>query len=110
MAQLSKEERRHMPEWDDPAECIFHRVTIDLTKCDGCRLCTLACPANVLEIFRDEHGKKKARVKESQRGCISCNNCHAICATGAIAATEAFDFVGYYRQLGRGALVAPRKF
>jgi formate hydrogenlyase subunit 6/NADH:ubiquinone oxidoreductase subunit I len=110
MALLTKEERRHFPEWDDPTECIFHRVTIDLAMCDGCRLCTLACPANVLELYRDEHGKKKARVKESQRGCISCNNCRAICSTGAIGATEANDTVGYYRQLGRGALTEPRKF
>jgi NAD-dependent dihydropyrimidine dehydrogenase PreA subunit len=102
-------ERRHFPEWDDPAECIFHRVAIDLEACDGCRLCTLACPANVLEIYK-ENGKKKARVKESQRGCISCNNCRAICATGAIAATEANDSVGYYRHLGRGAFEPPRKF
>lgn len=110
MDQLNDRERRHFPEWDDPAECLFRRVAIDLEKCDGCRLCTLACPANVLELFRDEHGKKKVRVKESQRGCISCNNCRAICTTGAIGATQANDFVGYYRQLGRGALEPPRKF
>jgi formate hydrogenlyase subunit 6/NADH:ubiquinone oxidoreductase subunit I len=110
MALLSKQERRHFPDWDDPTECIFQRVTIDLDACDGCRLCTLACPANVLEVYRNEHGKKKARVKESQRGCISCNNCHAICSKGAIGATETFDFVGYYRQLGRGAFALPRKF
>jgi formate hydrogenlyase subunit 6/NADH:ubiquinone oxidoreductase subunit I len=73
-------------------------------------LCTLACPANVLEVYRDPNGKKKARVKASQRGCISCNNCHAICSKGAIGATETFDFVGYYRQLGRGAFAPPRKF
>ncbi len=109
MALLSKQERRHFPEWDDPAECLFRRVTVDLEACDGCRLCTLVCPANVLEIYKVD-GKKKARVKESQRGCISCNNCRAICDTGAIAATEANDFAGYYRQLGRGAFAPPRKF
>lgn len=109
MALLSKRERRHFPEWDDPTECVFRRVTIDLDACDGCRLCTLACPANVLEIYKVD-GKKKARVKDSQRGCISCNNCRAICDTGAIAATEANDFVGYYRQLGRGPFEPPRKF
>lgn len=110
MALLSKQERRHFPDWDDPTECIYHRVAIDLEACDGCKLCTLVCPANVLEIYRNENGKKKARVKASQRGCISCNNCRAICATGAIAATQANDFVGYYRQLGRGEFALPRKF
>jgi 2-oxoglutarate ferredoxin oxidoreductase subunit delta len=109
MTLLSKTERRHFPDWDDPAECIFHRVTIDLDVCDGCKLCTVVCPANVLELFGDK-GKKKARVKENHRGCISCNNCRAICDTGAIAATRHYDFVGFYRQLGRGDFSMPRKF
>jgi formate hydrogenlyase subunit 6/NADH:ubiquinone oxidoreductase subunit I len=109
MALLSKSERRHFPDWDDPAQCLFHPVTIDLDKCDGCKLCTLVCPANVLELV-GERGQKKARVKDSVRGCISCNNCHAICSNGAIAATQSYDFVGYYRQLGRGAFELPRKF
>ena len=109
MALLSKQERRHFPDWDDPTQCIFHRVAIDLDKCDGCKLCTLVCPANVLELYR-ESGKKKARVKASQRGCISCNNCRAICANGAIGTTRANDFVGYYRQLGRSEFAMPRRF
>jgi 2-oxoglutarate ferredoxin oxidoreductase subunit delta len=109
MALLSRQERRHFPDWDNPTECIYHRVAIDLEACDGCKLCTLVCPANVLELY-NENGAKKARVKASQRGCISCNNCRAICANGAIAATQANDFVGYYRQLGRGAFALPRKF
>jgi len=109
MALLSKQERRHFPDWDNPAECIFHRVAIDLEACDGCKLCTLVCPANVLEVY-GEKGRKKARVKASQRGCISCNNCRAICANGAIGATQANDFVGFYRQLGRGEFAMPRRF
>ncbi|MFN8546137.1 MAG: 4Fe-4S dicluster domain-containing protein [Candidatus Binatia bacterium] len=109
MTLLSKNARRHFPEWDDGTECLFRRVTIDTEACDGCKLCTLVCPANVLELV-GEKGAKKARVREDFRGCISCNNCHAICATGAITATQPYDFVGYYRQLGRGAFAMPRKF
>ncbi len=109
MALLAKAERRHFPDWDDPAECLFHRVAIDLDKCDGCKLCTIVCPGNVLELY-GEKGHKKARVKASARGCASCNNCQAICATGAIAANQPYDFAGYYRQLGRGKFSLPRKF
>jgi len=109
MALLSKSERRHFPEWDDPAQCQFHRVSIDLDKCDGCKLCTLVCPAVVLELF-DVGGKKKARVKENHRGCVSCNNCYAICENGAIEASVGYDFVGYYRVLGRGEFSKPRNF
>jgi 2-oxoglutarate ferredoxin oxidoreductase subunit delta len=109
MPLLSRKERRHLPEWDDPRECLFRRVTIDEAICDGCKLCTEVCPANVLELY-GEKGKKKARVKANNRGCVSCNNCQAICERGAIAATEPYDFVGYYRQLARGDFSLPRKF
>ena len=97
------------PEWDDSSECHFHRVAVDPDKCDGCKLCTLVCPANVLELF-GEKGGKKARVKASNRGCISCNNCHAICANGAIEASHYPEFVGFYRQTGRGSFSPPRVF
>jgi formate hydrogenlyase subunit 6/NADH:ubiquinone oxidoreductase subunit I len=109
MALLTRQERRHFPDWDDPAQCLFRRVTVDLDKCDGCKMCTLACPAGVLEHYGPK-GHKKVRVKESVRGCVSCNNCHAICEKGAIEATQYYDFVGYYRQLGRGEFMRPRKF
>jgi len=104
---FSKEDR--LPEWDDPRDCYFTRVAVDLDKCDGCKLCTLVCPANVLELFGDK-GKKKARVKESSRGCISCNNCYAICSNGAIAASEAPRLAGYYGHVKHGAFQPPRTF
>ena len=104
---FSKEDR--LPEWDDPRDCYFTRVTVDLDKCDGCKLCTLVCPANVLELYGDK-GKKKARVKESSRGCISCNNCHAICSNGAIVASEAPRLAGYYGHARHGAFQPPRTF
>ena len=109
MSLLSLRERFHFPDWDDSGQCRYHRVTIDLDKCDGCKLCAIVCPANALELF-GEKGKKKARVKADNRGCVSCNNCQAICESGAIAATTHCDFVGYYRQLGRGEFCKPRIF
>lgn len=109
MTLLSKKERRHFPEWDDAAECLFHRVEIDVQACDGCKLCTLVCPAIMLELV-GEKGMKKARVRDTFCTCISCNNCRAICETGAITATRHYDFIGFYRQLGRGEFAMPRKF
>ena len=109
MALLSKRERRHFPDWDDPAQCMFHRVAIDLDKCDGCKLCTIVCPTNVLELV-GEKGKKKARVRDDFASCASCNNCMAICENGAIAASQHYDFVGFYRQFGRGEFTMPRRF
>ncbi len=102
-------QRHRLPTWDDPDEAVYRRVHIDAAACDGCKLCTVICPANVLELVGAK-GDKKSRVKVDQRGCISCNNCLAICAKQAIRATESYDFVGYYKQLDVGRFSPPRRF
>lgn len=99
----------HIPHWDDPSELIFHRVEIDLDKCDGCKLCTVVCPADVLELFGPKDNLK-CRVKDDHFGCLSCNNCEAICASNAIRADKPYDFAGYYEQKRIGAFSSPRKF
>ena len=99
----------HFPVWDDPREAIFHKVSIDLETCDGCKICTVVCPANVLELYGPK-GDLKARVKEDFTGCMSCNNCYAVCAGHAIIASEPYDFAGYYEQKRIGNFEFPRRF
>ena len=99
----------HLPIWDDPSESIFHRVTVDLSICDGCKICTVICPANVLELYGPKDNLK-ARVKEDFTGCMSCNNCYAICAGRAIQASEPYDFAGFYEQKRIGKFEFPRRF
>lgn len=99
----------HIPVWDDPAEAIYQKVEIDIDICDGCKICTVICPANVLELYGPK-GNLKARVKESYQGCMSCNNCYAVCAGQAIIATKPYDFVGFYEQKRIGKFEFPRKF
>lgn len=99
----------HIPVWDDAEEAIYHKVEIDLELCDGCKLCTAICAANVLELY-GKKGDLKCRVKEDFQGCMSCNNCYAICAPKAIRAAEPYDFAGYYEQKRIGGFAFPRKF
>jgi formate hydrogenlyase subunit 6/NADH:ubiquinone oxidoreductase subunit I len=99
----------HIPIWDDPREAIFHRVEVDLDTCDGCKICTVICPANVLELYGPKDNLK-ARVKPDFTGCMSCNNCYAICAGRAIRATEPYDFAGFYEQKRIGKFEFPRRF
>ena len=96
------------PAWDDPRACRFQRVEVDLDACDGCKLCTMVCPAAVLEMF-GEKGRKKVRVVNEGHGCISCNNCHAICENHAIRAVRHYAMNGYYRSEGIGEFQPPRK-
>ena len=99
----------HLPIWDDPTEALYQRVTIDLDKCDGCKLCVAVCPANILELFGPKDNLK-ARLKEDVTGCMSCNNCYAVCVSQGIFATEPYDFVGYYAQKRIGEFSLPRRF
>ena len=95
------------PAWDDPQACRFRRVEIDLDACDGCKLCVTVCPAGVLELYGDK-GSKKVRVLDGLAGCISCNNCHAICENKAIKAVRHYAMTGYYSSEGLGEFQPPR--
>jgi len=99
----------HLPIWDDPQEALYRAVTIELDKCDGCKICTVVCPANILELYGPKDDLK-VRLKADFNGCMSCNNCLAVCASQGIYATEPYDFAGYYEQKRIGAFEFPRKF
>jgi formate hydrogenlyase subunit 6/NADH:ubiquinone oxidoreductase subunit I len=99
----------HLPIWDDPAQALYRRVTIDLDKCDGCKLCVVVCPANILELFGPKDNLK-VRLKEDASGCMSCNNCYAVCVGQGIYATEPYDFAGFYEQKRIGDFSEARRF
>jgi formate hydrogenlyase subunit 6/NADH:ubiquinone oxidoreductase subunit I len=88
---------------------LYRMVTIELDKCDGCKLCTVVCPANILELFGPKDNLK-VRLKQDFTGCMSCNNCYAVCAGQGIYATEPYDFAGFYEQKRIGAFAPPRRF
>jgi predicted CoA-substrate-specific enzyme activase len=75
-------------------------ITVDTGLCDGCGECVPACPANVLEMARNEADAEKAAVRDEVRrrlamvcpGFSTCSrenarNCHSACATDAISHT-----------------------
>jgi formate hydrogenlyase subunit 6/NADH:ubiquinone oxidoreductase subunit I len=107
MALLSKKEMKRIPIVDDANDSQFGVVAIDLENCNGCKMCTIICPCDVLELYGPRHDKK-VRIKEGLSMCLSCDNCHAICEYDAISIEQTYNFVGRYRQLNRGAAIQPR--
>ena len=108
MALMTKRDMKRIPVVDDANDAQYGAVAIDLDKCDGCKMCTLICPANVLELFGEKR-ERRVRVKDGLAMCLACDNCHAICERGAISVIRGYDFVGRYKQLDRGAPTQPRR-
>ncbi len=107
MGLLTKKEMKRMPVVDDVNDARYGVVAIDEDKCNGCKMCTLICPSNVLELFGDRR-EKRVRVKAGLVMCLACDNCHAICERAAISIVTGYDFVGRYKQLDRGTPTPPR--
>ena len=60
-------------------------VQIDESLCNGCVLCTKACPTKAIRI-------KEGRLAEIQGYCIDCGECARVCPRGAVAAVRSHDF------------------
>jgi len=62
-----------------------YRVVVEGEKCDGCRLCTLFCPLDVLEIGAETNRRMiHYAVVASPLNCLGCEQCQRICPTAAI--------------------------
>jgi ferredoxin len=85
------------------------KVKIDEEACDGCILCSVICPAAIIEITGKKQ-EKKARLRDGQDNCMACACCEAICQRDAIHVQRSYDFGGQWKQLDRGELSTPRRF
>lgn len=60
---------------------------LNKSKCVGCGKCAESCPAHIIKIKQDRHGKKKAVFQK--KGCISCFCCQEMCPMKAIEVRKA---------------------
>lgn len=69
----------------------IHSLEIDLEKCTGCVICTMACPTKAIRVrnTRAEINKKSL--------CIDCGECMRVCPENAIGAMtlKTRDLTGY---------------
>lgn len=61
------------------------KIEIDIQKCKGCELCTVACKEDSIKLSKDINnlGYRYA-VFVNQDNCTSCENCALICPDGVI--------------------------
>ena len=65
--------------WEKP-----HALTVDTSKCIGCRKCIneLGCPALSVSFTKNEKGKQLVEIDKSL--CTGCGLCSQVCPVGAI--------------------------
>lgn len=78
--------------WQKPAVAIMKKLfksypLLKKAQCVGCGKCAESCPAHIIRIKSDRHGKKKAVFQK--RGCISCFCCQEMCPMKAIEVRKA---------------------
>ncbi len=77
----------------------------DLTKCTGCSLCAIDCPANAIAME-----KLPQPLKHNPRGvfpvvdygkCVFCYQCVFVCPVKAYVTTEVFEMADYSTDVSR---------
>ena len=53
---------KRLPIVDGPNDAQYGVVAIDRDECNGCKMCTLICPSNIVEVFGAQR-EKRVRVK-----------------------------------------------
>ena len=55
-------------------------IVVDVEKCKGCELCTIACPTNVLAMSKEVNRKGfHYSYMENPEACTGCTNCAQVC-------------------------------
>ncbi len=98
----------------DLPENARNRLSLDMSRCTGCKSCTVACPVNCIEIETirvspdDPHRELHSNGKERKlwvskfnidfAKCCFCGLCTVACPTDAINHTIEFEYSEYNRQ------------
>jgi len=66
-----------------------YRITVLSEQCDGCRLCTVFCPLEVIEISAETNSRMLHFAKIADpAGCLGCGQCERLCPTASIFVSE----------------------
>lgn len=60
-------------------------IVVDIEKCKGCEVCTVACPTHVIAMHADvNHKGYHYAYMENPEACTGCVNCAIVCPDGVI--------------------------
>lgn len=59
-------------------------IIIDIEKCKGCELCSVACPQETLELSKKINKKGYRYIIKVKDNCTGCANCALVCPDAII--------------------------
>lgn len=61
-------------------------IVVDIEKCKGCEVCTIACPTEVIAMSEEVNrkGYRYAHMAKPEE-CTGCANCAIVCPDGVIS-------------------------
>ena len=59
-------------------------IFVDIEKCKGCELCTVACPQDSLRLSDKINSKGYRYIVKVVDNCTGCRNCALVCPEGII--------------------------
>jgi 2-oxoglutarate ferredoxin oxidoreductase subunit delta len=59
-------------------------IFVDIEKCKGCELCSVACPQDSLELSKKINSKGYRYIVKIEDNCTGCINCALVCPEGII--------------------------
>ncbi len=59
-------------------------IIVDIEKCKGCELCSVACPQDALELSKQINTKGYRYIVKIDDSCTGCLNCSLVCPEAII--------------------------
>lgn len=65
-------------------------IVVDIERCKGCAVCTVACPSDVIALSREVNGKGyNYAYMANPEACVGCANCAIVCPDTVITVYRA---------------------
>lgn len=64
------------------------KAIVNAERCKECRLCTVNCPKNAIEMTDEINSRGYKHVRVDEEKCVGCGTCYLVCPDGVFEIVE----------------------